>query len=265
MISNSVNPVILLVEDDPLLGMTMRRYLEQWSSDVRCAETGAQAEEIWSSMPLSGIVLMDYRLPDARGTDVIARMRKRGHAETVICMTAESEVITPEQREALAIQHVLDKPVILETLREALNALDIQAPVKGNHTHERAPRSIGRYRHIRLRGAVNETRIARLVKAASDEVWIALDLSDAGRPDNNAWSALCAWAGWLSSSGGRLYLVDQNPNRRRQIEDRAGAYVDVLDDVSRLRAQSARLTGEAERRQLLNMRLSSDKKEAADV
>ena len=31
--------VILLVEDDPLLSTTMRRYLERWSDDVRLAET----------------------------------------------------------------------------------------------------------------------------------------------------------------------------------------------------------------------------------
>ncbi len=254
MTSSPANPVILLVEDDPLPAITMRRYLEQRSNDVRCAETGSQAEAMWSCLPPSSIVLMDYRLPDARGTDVIARMRKQGRTEPVLCMTAESEVITPARMEALAIQRVLTKPVVLETLRHALDALSPSAPTMRALPRNGAERRMGRYRPIRARGAVNGKRITRLCKAAADEMWIALDLSNARTLEDDAWPALCAWAGWLSSSGGRLYLVDGNPNRRSQIEQRVGAYVDVIDDLSRLRAQGARLTGAAERRQLLNMR-----------
>lgn len=253
MTSNRHKPIILLVEDDPLLAMTMQRYLEQWSDDVRCAETGAQAAEQWASIPPSSMVLMDYRLPDARGTDVIAHMRKQGRTEPVICMTAESEVIEPAQQELLDIRHVLTKPVVLETLRDALDSLSLSTSTTRDHPRDSAVRHIGRYRHVRLRGTINGKRITRLCKAAGSETWMALDSSLATNLTDDAWRALCAWAGWLSSSGGRLYLVEHNADRRRHVEQKVGAYVDVIDDASRLGALGARLTGATERRQLLNV------------
>ena len=250
MTSERGRHIILLVEDDPLLSTTLRRYLERWSEDVRLAETCAQALAAWSSMP-SGLVLMDYRLPDGFGTEVIARMREKGRRETVLCMTGEAEAISPEVQQALKIHRVLGKPVMLDVLRPELDTLgSVSAAPTPQSTRVR---SCGKFRQIRWQGPLTGQRVARLCKAAKGELWVALDVTHAGAAEPEAWRRLSAWSGWLSGAGGRLCLIARDPGQRLRVAREVGGYVDVLDSTATIEAQAARLTGAAERRQLQDL------------
>ena len=253
MISERTIPLILLVEDDPLLGTTMRRYLGRWSDDVRVAETCAEAVAAWTAMG-GGVVLMDYRLPDGFGTDVIAKMREKGRMDAVICMTGESEAIPAQMQQALGIRKVLGKPVRLDALRPELDGLGsapaglAAAPAKGKPV-----RPYGKFRPLRWRGPLTGARVDRLCKAAKNELWVALDMTGAGEVEPAAWRRLCAWSGWLSGTGGRLCLIVRDPAKKDLFSNEIGAYVDVLADAAILEAQAARLTGATERRQLLDL------------
>ncbi len=266
MTSERSRQSFLLVEDDPLLSITMRRYLERWSEDVRHAETCEQAIAAWMSMP-SGLVLMDYRLPDGPGTDVIARMRARGREDPVICMTGEAETISAEMRQNLRIRRVLAKPVMLDALRAELDQLQSEgaatpaaAPADGG----RAVRVRGKFRPLRWRGDLTGRRVARLCKAAREELWVALDVTRVGEADSDGWRGLCAWSGWLSSLGGRLCLVAQSPEQRDRMEQEVGEWVDVVTSVTPIEAQASHLTGRAERRQLMDLVASSIPRRTSD-
>ena len=264
MTSERKKQILLLVEDDPLLSTTMRRYLERWSDDVRLAETCAQAIAAWSAMP-SGLVLMDYRLPEGFGTDGIARMRDKGRRDPVLCMTGESEIILPEMQKSLGIHRVLGKPVMLDVLRPELDALGGAAARPAHPAGRgRAVRPCGKFRHIRWRGPLTARRVDRLCKAAKAEVWVALDVSRAGDAEPDAWRKLCAWSGWLSGAGGRLCLIAQDAERRSRVQREVGGYVDVLASTTAIEAQASRLTGEAERRQLMGLVAASGKRKTAD-
>ena len=265
MTSDRSRHIILLVEDDPLLSTTLRRYLERWSDDVRLAETCAQSIAAWSAMP-SGLVLMDYRLPDGFGTEVIARMREKGRRDTVICMTGEAEAISPELQQSLGIHRVLGKPVMLDVLRPELDALaGASARAAPSSGRGRKGRSCGKFRQIQWRGPLTGRRVARLCKAAKGELWMALDVTRAGEAEPDAWRRLSAWSGWLSGAGGRLCLIARNPAQRLRVEREVGGYVDVLDSPATLEAQAARLTGEAERRQLRDMIATLGRRETPDA
>ncbi len=254
MICNRFHKPVLLVEDDPLLAATMRRCLERLSDDVRVAETCAEAIAAWTALAGEGIVLMDYRLPDGTGTEVIARMRAAGRRDPVICMTAESERITPEVSDQLEIQMILGKPVMLDALREALATFAVPVAYPVGASPVRRPRRAGKFRHLVWQGRLTGQRVARLCRAAKDETWVALDVAGmTGVGEDAAWRGLCAWSGWLSSAGGRLCVVATDPVCRALVEKAAGAYLDVVSGVDALVAQSARLTGAAERRQLLGL------------
>ena len=246
-------PLILLVEDDPLLGTTMRRYLGRWSDDVRVAETCAEAVAAWSAMA-PGVVMMDYRLPDGFGTDVIAKMREKGRPDVVICMTGESEAISADVQQALGIRKVLGKPVMLDALRPELDGLG-NAPARPalGSPLGKTVRAYGKFRPLHWRGPLTGSRVDRLCRAAKSELWVALDLTRAGEAEPTAWRRLCAWSGWLSGTGGRLCLIVRDPAKKDLISKEIGAYVDVMADTATIESQAARLTGATERRQLLDL------------
>jgi CheY-like chemotaxis protein len=251
MISDRVHMPILLVEDDPLLGATMRRHLERFADDVRHAETVAAARNCWSALS-TAIILMDYRLPDGKGTDLISQMRAQGREDPVIFMTGESEVLTPDVVDQLAIHQVLVKPVMLDALRETLTALPALQTRKAP-AHRRSTRRAGKFRHVCWRGELTGPRVARLCRAAQGESWVALDVDRAQMGDEAGWRGLCAWSGWLSGAGGRLSLVAANPQQRESVRAAVGEYVDIVPEIAVLSAQGNRLTGTAERRQLLRL------------
>ncbi len=253
MTSDPIARTILLVEDDPLLGATMRRYLERWSSDVRVAETCAEAVAAWAAMP-PGIALVDYRLPDGYGTDAISTMRAKGREDPAICMTGEAENVSPELQAALRIRRVLGKPVKLDVLRQELDALEGEAPRAASPSGETCVRlRKGKFRQILWRGPLSARRMACACKAARSERWVAVDVTRAGEAEPAAWRGLCAWSGWLSGIGGRLCVVTGDGDQLARVRREVGEYVDVVESVATVEAQAARLTGEAERRQLLGL------------
>ncbi len=265
MTSDRGRHIILLVEDDPLLSTTLRRYLERWSDDVRLAETCAQAIDAWSAMP-SGLVLMDYRLPDGFGTDVVSRMREKGRRETVLCMTGEAESISPEFQKSLGIHRVLGKPVMLDVLRPELDTLSsVSASPAPRSRRGREGRSCGKFRLIQWHGPLTGDRVDRLCTVAKGELWVALDVTRAGEAHPDAWPRLSAWSGWLSGAGGRLCLIAREPSQRLRVEREVGGYMDVLDSTATLEAQSVRLIGAAERRQLRDLITTFGRRETPDA
>jgi CheY-like chemotaxis protein len=245
------NP-ILLVEDDPLPAMTMKRYLSRISMDVRVAGTVHQAVREWTANP-PGLVLMDYRLPDGLGTDVVAGQRAKGFLEPVIFMTGESEMISEATQQQLGVHAVLGKPVMLDRLREAvLEVFNVGecAAQQAGHAQEKV-RRIGKFRVVRPVGRLNRRGLARLSKAARHETWLALDFSQVGEIDAASWRDLCALSGWFSAKGGRLYLVARSEPHRAYIQSFVGSYIEVLPHTDRLKTEGPRLTGALERRALL--------------
>lgn len=260
MTSDSSPMELLLVEDDTLLASAMRRRLGGMGFHVRLEETCAEASNAWESNP-PDVVFMDYRLPDGWGTDVVRRMRGRGRREPVIFMTAESESLSQELRADLSIAEVLGKPVSRESLQEALDKLE-GSRVSVQPGNPVPCRRYGRFRLVHLRGRIDGQRVARLCRAARDERWLALRLSVRERADDSALRGVCAWAGWLSSQGGRLCMIADSPEHARALWQQMDGFVEVVDSLERLQGQGLRLTGEAERRRLLETVVSPKDDEA---
>lgn len=243
---------ILLVEDDPLPAATMKRYLSRLSTDVQVAETADQAENAWRANP-PGLVLMDYRLPDGLGTDVVAKQRAKGFREPVICMTGEAEMISETMRKNLEIHSVLNKPVMLDMLRETILELaetKDSVSVQDRQSQEKV-RRIGKFRIVHLPKQLSKRNFERLSMAARNETWLALDVSKTTEVDTAVWPDLCALAGWFSSKGGRMYLIAQPEEQCARIKSFVGSYIEVFPHTDRLRVEGARLTGALERKALL--------------
>ena len=88
----SVNPRILVVEDDDALGTLLRYNLEREGYDVALATDGEEAL-IQSEEGLPDLVVLDWMLPKVSGIEVCRRLRQRPQSRNVpiIMLTARGE------------------------------------------------------------------------------------------------------------------------------------------------------------------------------
>jgi len=84
---------VLIVDDDPLILKTLASHLSRQGFEVRQAETGGKGlEEIERSLP--DLVLLDIRLPDFSGLDVLKRIKQTTPRPCVLIMTAYDDMKT---------------------------------------------------------------------------------------------------------------------------------------------------------------------------
>jgi diguanylate cyclase (GGDEF)-like protein len=78
---------LLLVDDDEIDRMAITRALRQWSCPLAIVEaaTADEALQTFASAPFDA-VLLDYRLPDMDGLEVLRRMNSRRMGSTAILM-----------------------------------------------------------------------------------------------------------------------------------------------------------------------------------
>ena len=80
----------LLVEDDPSSQLYLKEALYPTGAQVLLSETGNQALELMERIRELDLVLMDIRLPDISGLDVIRGIRASGHRVPIIAQTAHA-------------------------------------------------------------------------------------------------------------------------------------------------------------------------------
>jgi two-component system response regulator AtoC len=111
---------ILVVDDDPAIRELVREFLDDGETAFEEADTGGQALKAFEAQP-PDLVLLDMRLPDTDGLDVLARMRASQSADVpVIVITADSS----SSRTIRAIQggafDYLVKPLEPETVEHTV-------------------------------------------------------------------------------------------------------------------------------------------------
>jgi len=82
---------ILIVEDDALLSRGIADALRRWSYVPECVGTAAAANAAVQSRPFDA-VLLDLKLPDGSGLDVLRAMRRNGDTTPVVVITARDAV-----------------------------------------------------------------------------------------------------------------------------------------------------------------------------
>ena len=113
--------LVLIVEDEPILGRNLRDALVLSGHEVIIAATGgegiAQALAIRPSL-----VLTDYRLPDLDGLEVLRRIKAQAeHPTAFIMMTAHGEVAVAVQAMKSGASDFLLKPLDLQELRSTVD------------------------------------------------------------------------------------------------------------------------------------------------
>lgn len=112
---------LLVVDDEPDLLHSLRRYLEMLGQDVRTASNGEEALAIIRQEKIH-IVLTDIKMPKMDGLTLLQEIRKYDFTIQVIMMTGYSTFhITLEALEYGAADYIL-KP--FEDFEEILDVVD---------------------------------------------------------------------------------------------------------------------------------------------
>ncbi len=113
---------VLLVEDDELLGDAVKTHVHRQGHAVDWALTRIEAEE---SLAVTGydLVLLDLRLPDGSGLDILKTLRGRRDETPVIIMTAHDQVSDRIAGLNAGADDYLVKPVDLGELQARIHAV----------------------------------------------------------------------------------------------------------------------------------------------
>jgi two-component system OmpR family response regulator len=84
---------LLVVDDEPHIGLVLRPYLEELGYRVSFARTLHEARSALRALPPTDGVLLDLHLPDGSGLDLLRDLRKQGGTARlpVLVLTAEGE------------------------------------------------------------------------------------------------------------------------------------------------------------------------------
>lgn len=84
---------LLVVDDEPHIGLVLRPYLEQLGYRVTFARTLTEARTLLRAPPPADGLLLDLHLPDGSGLEFLRDLRKQGSTARlpVLVLTAEGE------------------------------------------------------------------------------------------------------------------------------------------------------------------------------
>lgn len=134
---------ILVVDDEKSIRDSIRMILEYEKYSVVMAENGADGLNILSassaSAPLSA-VLLDIKMPDMDGIEVLEEMKKRSPDTPVIMISGHGNIQTAVKAAKLGAFYFLPKPLdrdeLLLTLRNALHQRELLYEVKKTRDKE---------------------------------------------------------------------------------------------------------------------------------
>ena len=137
---------ILVVDDEKLIRWTLRERLAEAGYAVVEAETGTEA--LLLAEEGADLVLLDFKLPDLDGLEVLRRLRERHPDTLVILITALATVENAVEAMKRGAWHYLNKPIDLDELLlhvgKALETTRLRREVKSLKAKESAGFSFDR-------------------------------------------------------------------------------------------------------------------------
>jgi len=113
---------ILLVEDDPMIGKSLREALQDAGMSVDWARSGEDGE-VALSVGAYAVVLLDIGLPGKSGIEVLRAARKTGNKTPLILITARDELDDRVAGLDLGADDYITKPFEMRELMARLRAI----------------------------------------------------------------------------------------------------------------------------------------------
>lgn len=225
-----LNADILILEDEPLIRLLLSSQLEKVGALVAETDQCAEALRMIRSTRFD-LAIMDYRLPDGCGLDLVRTLRAEAIALPVIMLSGEADRIPAEAGEDLNLAAIFSKPPDIEQI------LTLVRQIVGQDQPVAPPVQIGRYTLV--------TVDAASFSLPADVTWLALDCSAVSEePAPGLFE-------FLSSAGSRVAVLGAGLVLREQIS-RLNSEVEWVADAAALAALARRRCVTGERAALLN-------------
>jgi DNA-binding NtrC family response regulator len=194
---------ILVVDDDPVVRISVREALEEADYDVVDAADCRTAEESFRAT-LPDVVILDHQLPDGTALDLIPRFKTASPTATVVILTAHGTIGLAVESIKAGAEQFLTKPVELSAL------LVVIARVLDNQ----------RVRQKQIAGQMRRARdtldpfvgASRAIRALEVEARTVLETESPVLVLGETGSGKGVLAGWLHRNGARAgeAFVDVN-------------------------------------------------------
>jgi two-component system, NtrC family, response regulator AtoC len=171
---------VLIVDDERLIRWSVRQKCEQWGYQVFDAENGAEALALAQS-ELPDLLLLDVRLPDISGLEVLEKLKANGDSCAVIMITADPQIDDVKAALRMGAYDYVGKPLdfdgLFVAIQNALEARRLRGEVESLRGEVR--RQAGSYEVV---GASKKTiELMRFVrKVASSEASTILVQGESG-------------------------------------------------------------------------------------
>src|SRR6516225_6600493 len=115
---------ILIVDDERLVRWSLRQKCEEWGYHVSEAEAGEPGLKM-AQHESPDLVLLDVRMPDMSGLEVLDQLKKNGDARAVIMITADPQLDDVKAALKLGAYDFVGKPLDFDELHVTVkNALE---------------------------------------------------------------------------------------------------------------------------------------------
>jgi two-component system, NtrC family, response regulator AtoC len=117
-------PKVLIVDDERLIRWSLRQKCEDWGYHVIEADAGAPGLKL-AQNENPDLILLDVRLPDINGIQVLEELKRNGDARAVIMITADPQLDDIKTALKLGAFDFVGKPLNFDELHVAIkNALE---------------------------------------------------------------------------------------------------------------------------------------------
>ena len=129
---------ILIIEDEQLIRWSLRQKFEEQGYQVEDVETGADAEGAMNRASFD-LIMLDYKLPDTTGLNILKTIRGFDTDVVVIMMTAYSTIESAVEAMKLGAYDYITKPFdmdqLLRTVAKALETTKLRREVRELRRH----------------------------------------------------------------------------------------------------------------------------------
>ncbi len=124
---------VLIVDDEKLVRWSLRQKCEEWGYHVLEADNGSAALRV-AHNESPDLVLLDVRLPDSSGIDLLEQLKKSGDARAVIMITADPQLEDVKTALKLGAYDFVGKPLDFDelavTVKNALETTRLRSEVE---------------------------------------------------------------------------------------------------------------------------------------